>query len=515
MSTKFTSKETLFRNDLVFACDPKMVSLDSILVILFMQIRNDGRRVATRIKKEHTLETIKNALLQQEKDNHILGVEANLLAAQDWVRCNLVNLVFRGNSSKEKVSSLRPMHLESYLMTNLKHCRDYFAADQLYLMLKEEPDVLNALRDYMRQGFDTANKAIVNNGQLDLDTVALLHLVKNIQTESRTTTTVRKLEPFLKAQAKLYCDDVLRLLTYQDKIPRSVMIEYLRYLNGFHLALYQLKLLQYLPRMVEQGTREIPDDWSLVIDVTGDLDSSVAPLACADMELLLNGLTQYIKATYAINIEQMRVRDSIQRDDIDYLLARLHNPPADTEAYYAMKVDEYLQKYDSDEEDEKNLVLKKLKLITSSFEQYLSLLVDFKKKYWINYCKQFLTAVAMANSPSALIAGGRNRAHERRGVLGPKLMELLVQLLVLKPNDKGGFTSRELSVNQLIAELRKRYGLIVDGTVEERFKDANVQQQLAFRENVKAFKDKLRQIGFYTDLSDAGTLQKIRPRYEV
>ena len=95
------------------------------------------------------------------------------------------------------------------------------------------------------------------------------------------------------------------------------------------------------------------------------------------------------------------------------------------------------------------------------------------------------------------------------------MMELLVQLLVLKPNDKGAFTSRELSVNQLIAELRKRYGLIVDGTVEERFKDASVQQQLAFRENVKAFKDKLRQIGFYTDLSDAGTLQKIRPRYEV
>ena len=98
MSAKFTSKETVFRNKLIFACDPKMVSLDSALVILFMQIRNEGSRVATRIKREHTLDTIKNDLLQQERDKNILGVEANLMAVQDWVRCNLVNLVFRGNS---------------------------------------------------------------------------------------------------------------------------------------------------------------------------------------------------------------------------------------------------------------------------------------------------------------------------------------------------------------------------------------------------------------------------------
>ena len=30
-----------------------------------------------------------------------------------------------------------------------------------------------------------------------------------------------------------------------------------------------------------------------------------------------------------------------------------------------------------------------------------------------------------------------------------------------------------------------------------------------------AFKNKLRQIGFYTDLSDATILQKIHPRYKL
>ena len=34
------------------------------------------------------------------------------------------------------------------------------------------------------------------------------------------------------------------------------------------------------------------------------------------------------------------------------------------------------------------------------------------------------------------------------------------------------------------------------------------------KENMNALKNKLRQIGFYTDLSDASSLQKIRPRYK-
>ena len=40
-------------------------------------------------------------------------------------------------------------------------------------------------------------------------------------------------------------------------------------------------------------------------------------------------------------------------------------------------------------------------------------------------------------------------------------------------------------------------------------------EQLRYLENVEAFKLKLRQIGFYNDLSDAYILQKVRPRYQM
>ena len=67
----------------------------------------------------------------------------------------------------------------------------------------------------------------------------------------------------------------------------------------------------------------------------------------------------------------------------------------------------------------------------------------------------------------------------------------------------------------MLDNLRTRYGLIINGLNEERFKNIDINTHLAFKENVEAFKMKLRQIGFFDDLSDAYILQKIRPRYEL
>ena len=120
----------------------------------------------------------------------------------------------------------------------------------------------------------------------------------------------------------------------------------------------------------------------------------------------------------------------------------------------------------------------------------------------------------MRVSIDALIIDGRSRKHTRRGAIGSKLLEVLVQLLVLEQTPSGEIGSRPLSIRQLAKEIRDRYGLIIDGTDEPRFKDADIKTHLAFKENMNALKNKLRQIGFYTDLSDASSLQKIRPRYK-
>ena len=131
------------------------------------------------------------------------------------------------------------------------------------------------------------------------------------------------------------------------------------------------------------------------------------------------------------------------------------------------------------------------------------------------YLIAFLDSASMKNSPSMLLADSRSKRHPRRGVIGSKLLETLVQLLVLRQKDDGSYETCSLSIDELANAIRERYGLIINGIDEERFADADVEMNAAFRTNMEAFKNKLRQIGFYTDMSDACILQKIRPRYKL
>ena len=133
----------------------------------------------------------------------------------------------------------------------------------------------------------------------------------------------------------------------------------------------------------------------------------------------------------------------------------------------------------------------------------------------LRFTRDFVDSVSMKNTSSKLLADSRSRRHPRRGALGSKLLETLVQLLVIQDKPNGGFETRSLSIDELVEEIRNRYGLIINGLTEDRFAETGVEANEAFRINMEAFKDKLRQIGFYTDMRDAYILQKIRPRYKL
>ena len=64
--------------------------------------------------------------------------------------------------------------------------------------------------------------------------------------------------------------------------------------------------------------------------------------------------------------------------------------------------------------------------------------------------------------------------------------------------------------------MEARYGFIV-GTpsLGEGRRPVTLDEHRAYRENVRSLKDRLREIGFYDDLSDAYNAQTIRPRYRL
>ena len=252
-----------------------------------------------------------------------------------------------------------------------------------------------------------------------------------------------------------------------------------------------------------------------MVDVTDDLDSIVSQYACKDIERMENSYGKYIRATYMVDIIQDRKSCSV-----DEALRILKEENDRQGEYYEVKLKDIENNLPNS--DEKEFDRSDFHEMLEFFPEndYFDMFVHVLEKSNLGasqyrYLREFIDAVSMKNSPSMLMADSRSKRHMRRGALGSKLLETMVQLLVLKEKPNGGYETHSLSIDELADAIRKRYGLIINGIGEKRFAEADVEMNAAFRVNMEAFKNKLRQIGFYTDMSDACILQKIRPRYKL
>ncbi|ALU27410.1 hypothetical protein [Myroides odoratimimus] len=165
-------------------------------------------------------------------------------------------------------------------------------------------------------------------------------------------------------------------------------------------------------------------------------------------------------------------------------------------------------------DEEKELIDEMVKYENTSFDKYVEMLMKVKGGYQLKYYPTFLDSISQKNNDRGFLAQGRSKKHPRRFVLGTRLLEALVQIQVLHL-EEGKFITKNVSIEDLMENLKNRYGLVINGLNEEEYRNADVNTNLAFKENVDAFKSKLRQIGFYNDMSDAYILQKVRPRYEL
>ena len=512
--------EIIFRNPQIFAVDTKAINLDRVLTNLYMLIYSNGAPLLIKERRtEHTMESLMDYIAKLEERGLVIGAKENRDAIEDWLRSNLVDMVFRGNMVKEKVASLRPMHLMSYRVQNKRYNRDYNTSDQLYIMLRNRPEVLQGLKNYLCQGWDTATNSLVNNGKIDVDTAGILYMTQGIKEQLGVNTETSTIKPFLEKQSDLFCDDIRSLLVYQDKLPRSVFIEYLRILCGFHLGLYIMKLVYFLPKMVDAGTRNIPDDWSLIVDVTDRLDSGISQYACADLEKFTNSYRDYVKATFIFNVVQKRLWDA--GNNPDSVLAEIKKGIDKSDGFYEARLSTIRDKYIADHSDEADADKTFDEILQyfpkdDYFDKYIYMLESSNiGELQVKFMSRFTDNCCMKNSNSMLLADGRSKRYPRRGALGSKLLETLVQLLVLQQNTDGTYYTRTLSIDELTKMIYQRYGLIINGADSPRFTNADVNTNAAFKDNIDAFKNKLRQIGFYTDLSDATILQKIHPRYKI
>jgi hypothetical protein len=99
--------------------------------------------------------------------------------------------------------------------------------------------------------------------------------------------------------------------------------------------------------------------------------------------------------------------------------------------------------------------------------------------------------------------------------MGSLLLEVLLQIAVLRSSG-AGFYTRELRIDELLTFLQERYGIYIDRLPPgDGFGVPSINDLAALRGNVESFKGRLREIGFFRDLSDAYVTQTVTPRYTI
>jgi hypothetical protein len=551
---KIERRDYEFNNPRICHIQPKQIELDRVLINLYMLLKYNGQRpVAKSGRIEVDLKYIMAQLLSQHPDK-LLGFADNPEIVADWIHSDLLDLVFRDIPGKEKVAAPLPLHLNAYKLRNPAKAKDYRGAEHLYSMMQAaDPGLVSRLKDFLGQGMDPTGGYDKYDGEtpLDLDTLMIVHMVDNPVLKESPSSVREMLEPPLcLGQAKLLCDDLRRLLVYEKYVPRSVMIGYLRTAIGLHLGLYLLRLFRQLTGWVQDRSahpvcRNCPVTpgnphpfeacpyafqnpaaekqaavSEIIVDMGDDPTSHMAEIAMKNCASIYDTMNDYAHAVFVVNQLFQYTRSSsyqkrfqsAQPQTVSEVLHLLVDPLPGMAEYFYQRVDSILPDGMNEERPEVRSIYEMKDL--PPWETFVEL-IALERTY--NYRRELtrqLDAVFMKNLETCLLRQGKGKTNRRRWYLGSRLLEFLVQIAVLQPEGNGGavhFVSRPILIDDFVGWMRERYGLVI----MPAWPEATIEDNKAFNLNLNQLKHRLREIGFYTDLSDAYNTQTIRPRYLI
>ena len=547
MSIKGRDKE--FRIPKVSYLDFKHIEMDRVLTMLFPRLKYDGygSRRPPRGGDLSVEEFLEDFL---EHPEWFSGFDKHPDIVHSWIETDLMDMVNRGKSN-QALAAPRPLHGNTYKFRNAKHTRDYGAAEQIYWMLfyarkGKGQAARDALKRFFFPGIDLVTDRYDPSAAVDVETQAILRLDHQVTQDMKDSKEPSRFHPLCIGQADTMADDILRLLAYEPYIPRSVLVDYLKTLMAFHLALYHLKLLQMLPKLVKQrsgndlcNTKECPINPSLdnalegcpyrialVVDM-GDVNNPhMAELARKSTDRLYRQIPAFVQANFVVKkLDEMAEYLSKKTGklaspangvfgvgDLVSLLKPEHD--ADRQAYFKFRLAALIEESTSGNEDVDPEIREVTAMGLGEFESFIEILMAYRGRYHRQYITECLDSLLLKNKETGLLAQSRTKGSPRRFVLGSKLLEVLLQVAVLN-QDGGRFVTREVRIEELLSFLKNRYGLYIDRLPENGQTNSSILDRRALRMNLEAFKRRLREIGFYEDLSDAYVTQKVSPRYAI
>lgn len=528
--------------------DFKPLNMDRVLTMLFPRLRFGGYGTR-RPPRKHELTVGDFAREYLNDPKMFVGFSDHQDVVERWIETDLMDMVNRGRPN-QALAAPRPLHGNTYKFRNARHARDYGAAEHLYWMLYHARGgrgqvARDALTRFFFPGVDLHTDKYDPSASVDVETQALLHFDQQVTVDTRDSQEPERFPPLCVGQADLLADDTLRLLAYEPYIPRSVLVEYLKTLFAFHLGLYHLRLIKLLPTLVRRRSADpiceprncpvapgevlahggCPYRIYLLADLGNDLQGHMADLARQSADVHYRRIPNYVASQYLIRkldefAEYLSKKvGKLAAPPHGYFavadLLRLLEPPyaGERDSYFKMRLAGMLEDTAGETRDELDPELRRVtEMNLSDLDMFIELLMALRGPYHRRYITEFLDSVFKGAGAGIM---HQSKGSPRRFALGSLLLEVLLQIAVLQ-SSPSGFHTRELRIDELLTFLQERYGIFVDRLPPgDGFGMASINDLAALRQNVGAFKDRLREIGFFRDLSDAYVTQTITPRYTI
>jgi hypothetical protein len=546
-----SKRDREFRLPKISYLDFKQLEMDRVLTAFFARLAHNGFPSRLRRKVELTVESFVEEFM--EHPEWFTGFQAHRDVVARWVETHLLDVVNRGKAN-QAVAAPRPLHGFTYRFRNPKHSRDYGAAQHLYEALYGARNgagqkAIEHLHHFFFQGHDNVTGKADASTVLDVETQALLRLLDQVEDAPDTKSGRESFAPLCVGAADLLAEDIQRLLFYQRFIPRSVMVEYLKVLIAFHLGLYHLRLLKLLPALVRRKSADptcatgacpmnpkssdnpfgdCPYRVGMLVDVAGQPGTPMAALAERSADTHYRRIPTFVRAYFATKKLDEFAIDLVRRGklprppsgefSVGEVLQLLDAPlNAEREKFFGQRVSSLVEETSGSKDAALDPEVKAVtEMELPDFETYIEMIVALRGPFHRKYITQCIDSMLLKNRAGAFIAQGRTKDAPRRFVLDSRLLEVLLQIAVLKPGGAAGFHTSELRVDELLVFLRERYGIFIDQLPRgDGFATTSIDDRHALRSNVRAFTGRLREVGFYRDLSDAYVAQTITPRYRI
>ena len=441
----------------------------------------------------------------------------------------------RGHAGAGRIASMKPIHMSTIKLLDPRiRSQDRDASVFLYNIFRDSGLLdTESLLPFLTLGTtDFGEHDLILNEReaksLDIEALFLLRLLEHFKVDLPDRRKKVATYDFLcPAQKQLIINDTARLLVYKDTIPRRELIQYLMMLLSFHTALYCIKSFSLVNGIVEtkkfrcgrcQSIKgDALNDLStcdyhpdIIVDLTNGQNETCDELARDNVARHYATMYRYFRSHYKLaKLEEFARTFPGYTGALNELVKFMGHK--DVDAFFRLKLSDVTRLEGGEEQDSEIQAIVNLNL--PPFDAYVEILTQKTFKTRMRNHRALMASLCGLNRDDGFLRGGRGQ--KRKYVMGNQLLELLVQLAVVDARPRHGkmaFHTKPITITQFVKWLENRYGIHIDTT-----KTANDSPDVsrALEANYSALKDRLRQLGFFTDLSDASISQVIRPRFPI